>query len=90
MTSDLSQKKAVDFARHSELVNQQNSEAGTSGLIKVSGKTHSTRQQEEEKKMEGKTVEDVHAKVKFPAKERECNKCHKIGHFADKCKTRMT
>lgn len=33
MTSDLTLKKAVDMARHSELVKQQNSEAGASGHV---------------------------------------------------------
>lgn len=30
-----------------------------------------------------------HERDKCPAKDKEWNKCHKIGHFANKCKTRM-
>lgn len=100
MTSDLTLKKAVDMARHSELVKQQNSEAGASGHVdEVKSKVYKNKwkktqyeaaggRKENEKKNCGRCGRR-HARDKCPAKDRECNKCHKIGHFANKCKTRM-
>lgn len=31
----------------------------------------------------------THKRDQCPAKDKECNKCHKIGHFAAKCRTRQ-
>ena len=100
MTSDLTLKKAVDMARHSELVKLQNSETTATGHVeevrkrpfksKWKNKHAGSRSErgDSEKKNCGRCGR-THDKDSCPAKGKECNKCHKIGHFANKCKTKQ-
>ncbi|XP_023285825.1 uncharacterized protein K02A2.6-like [Seriola lalandi dorsalis] len=100
MTSDRTLKKGADMARHSELVKQQNCEAGASGHDdEVKSKSYKSKWKNTRHEATGERKEKEirhcgrcgrrHARDKCPAKDRECNKCHKIGHFANKCKTRI-
>lgn len=86
------------MARHSELVKQQNSETSQvtgqvdevqrkpfKGKWKNKNKTASNAHRVDEKRSCGR----VHKRDQCPAKDKECNKCHKIGHFASKCRTKL-
>ena len=100
MTSDLTLKKAADMARHSELVKLQNSETGAARHAdevktkpnrskwknRVTGGTDG--QNANERKKCGRCGR-THKRDQCPAKDKECNKCHKIGHFAAKCRTKQ-
>lgn len=90
ITSDLTLKKAVDIARHSELVKLQNSETGVTGHVdevkmkpfkskwknKVTGATgrHNTNDR-------GKCGRcgQTHNRDQCPTNDNKCNKCHKMG-----------
>ena len=100
MTSDLTLKKAADMARHSELVKLQNSETGAAGHIdevktkpyKSAWKSKVTRAEGEHNANDGRKCGRcgrTHKRDQCPAKDKECNKCHKIGHFAAQCRTKQ-
>lgn len=100
MTSDLTLKKAADMARNSELVKLQNSETGAAGHVdEVKTKPHESKWKNKITGAQGGHNGNdrrkcgrcgrTHKRDQCPAKDKECNKCHKIGHFAAQCRTKQ-
>lgn len=100
MTSNLTLKKAVDMARHSHLVKLQNTDTAAAGHVdEVKQKPFKNKWKHKSKgAMSGQADSErrncgrcrcTHDKENCPAKGKECNKCHKICHFANKCKTKQ-
>lgn len=91
---DLTLEKAVEKSRHSELVKSQN-EADVA-LVKDNAKKkrhHKDKQKEEQvgnKKKCGQCgyIHRKQGPEYCPAKGKTCNKCNKIGHFAQMCHTK--